>query len=61
MITVDLKRRDAQRIIDLLTKQPALTTADKKIINTLRHALDTQTTPEQAIGQCRKWKAQKGR
>jgi hypothetical protein len=60
MITVDLKRRDGQRIIDLLTKQPTLTTADKDIINILRHALDAQPTPEQAIGHYQKWKAQKG-
>jgi hypothetical protein len=60
MITVDLKRREAQRIIEVLEQISDVRAIDKNIVNTLRYALETQPTPEQAIAHYRTWKRERG-
>jgi hypothetical protein len=60
MITVDLKRKEAQRIIAVLHELPDRTVTDKNIIRTLLNALETQPTPEQAVAHYRVWKREHG-
>jgi hypothetical protein len=60
MITVDLKRKEAQRIIAVLQELPDRTVNDKNIIRTLLKALETQPTPEQAVAHYRAWKREHG-